>query len=186
MKQQSLGRRVCLVALVLVAGAVATAIPASSNTVAQYDPGEIVRFEVSEHDICWWFCGDCKPVCSVEVLGWHITDACGVWIYSVAHEVPVPALSWQGSWLQVDSAGAQVTGGHYRIAVDTSFGTLSRCIRITERCPCWCFAPGRCLSRCTCDETPERSECCCKVSLEFVVEKACCFPLFRPCEPGCP
>ena len=84
------------------------------------------------------------------------------------------------------SDGAHVTAGYYRIAVDTSLGTLSRCIRITERCPLRCFAPGRCLSRCTCDEAPDHSECCCKVSLEFVVERACCFPLFRLCEPGCP
>jgi len=186
MKRRSLWRGTCRVALIFLFGSVATAIPTLSTTMAQYDPGETVRFEVSEHDICWWFCGDCKPVCFVEVLAWRITDACGVWIYSVSHEVPVPASSWQGSWSQVDSAGLQVSAGHYQIAVETSLGTISRCIRITERCRGWCWNPCRCLRSCTCNETPALAECCCKVSLEFVVEKACCFPFFWRCDSSCP
>ena len=187
MKRRSLWRRACLVALMLLAGSVVMAIPASSTSMVQYELGETVRFEVEEYDICWWFCGSCKPVCSVEVLAWHIADACGVWIYSVAHDVPVPASSWLGSWSQVDSSGLQVSAGYYQIAVETSLGTISRCITVTERCPGWCWNPFQCRSSCTCNETSTLSECCCKVSLEFVVEEAaCCFPFFRRCDSGCP
>ena len=186
-KRRSLWRRACLVALMFLAGFVVMAIPTSSTSRMQYNLGETVRFEIAERDICWWFCGSCKPVCSVEVLAWHITDACGVWIYSVAHDVPVPASSWLGSWSQVDSSGLQVSAGYYQIAVETSLGTISRCIRITECCRGWCWNPGRCLSSCTCNETPTLTECCCKASLEFVVEEAaCCFPFFWRCASSCP
>ena len=187
MTRQSLWRRACLVSLVFLAGAAVMAIPAANASRMQYTPGETVRFEVAERDICWWFCGDCKPVCSAEILSWHVSDACGVWVYSVQHEVPVPGSNWLGSWSQVDSAGLQVSAGYYQIVVETSLGPISRCIRITEPCPGWCWTPDRCLRGCACSETPTRAECCCKVSLEFVVEgTACCFPFFWRCSSGCP
>ena len=89
MKWRSTWRLACLLAPVFFAGSAVIALPASSVTAVQYELGEAIRFEVSERDICWWFCDSCKPVCSVEVLAWHVTDACGVWIYSVVHDVPV-------------------------------------------------------------------------------------------------
>jgi len=174
--------------LCLILAAAITGMAASSSTTffVNYSLGESVVFQVTERNN--WWCGCCgSECCDTKILGWHVTDACGVWVYSVEYNVAVPASSWQGSWSQVDSSGVQVTAGSYQITVETSAGTLSRCVKIHDPCRCWCWNPCRCWSGCTCKELPSLTHCCCKVSLQLVVEgPSCCFPLFGYCSAGCP
>ena len=91
--------------------------------------------------------------------------------------------------------GTSVSAGSYILYVDTSVGTLSRCLRIYDPCSycncCWscsccnCCWPRTC-SSCTASATI--TNCCCRTSLVLIAEQStCCYPFFRwPCCSTCP
>ena len=181
----ALGLALLLVAVSGIAGT------STSTSTAQYRLGETIRFEIEDQKTCCWCCCCCcccKPTCcDTQVLGWHITDACGVWVYSVVHDAPVSASTWEGSWPQTNSSGTQVSAGYYKLCVDTSVGTLSRCLKIYDPCRCCCWNPCTCWRRCSCNEIPSIKHCCCRTSLELVIKKPrCCFPFCWPCSSSCP
>lgn len=194
MKRQFVLGSVVLGFLVLVASIASVAATSSSTSSAQYRLGETVLFKIASYNTCWWCCCCCESTCAnTEVLGWHVSDACGVWVYSVVHDVPVSASTWQGSWSQINSSGAQVPAGYYKLNVETSVGTLSHCLKLYDPCssccwnPCRCLSPCSCRSRCSCKEMPSIADCCCRTSLELVLEKSNCCPSFRwPCSSSCP
>ena len=123
-------------------------------------------------------------------MGWRIVTDSEQVVYSVAHDAPVSSSSWVGTWTQIDSRGAAVSAGQYKLYVDTSVGTLSRCFRLYDPCSCcWCTP---CCTSCTlCTDVPSITECCCKSELEFVSTCQtgwCWFPFFWGCgsRSGCP
>lgn len=179
---------IAFVFVVLVAGVVCMAATSSSTSAAHYQMGETVMFQVEERTIGLWFGCCCEySCCETQVSGWHVTDACGVWIYSVVHDVAVLASSWQGSWSQVDSLGSQVSAGYYEIVVETSAGTLSRCIEVTDSCRFGRWNPCTCQTRCACQEAPSVTDECCCATLDLVVEStSCCLPSLKKCRPSCP
>ena len=181
----------CLGVLVLlVAGLACGSVASTYSSTARYSLGKTVLFGVEEEKLfclscCWGSC--CQPTpCEIEVLGWHIMNACGESVYSVVHDVAVPASTWEGSWVQVDAFGTQVAAGYYKLCVDTSAGTISRCFEIYDPCPCWLCSccepkPRFCWSFCSCRETPSAKLCCRRATLEFVEEKrSSCFSLCCP------
>ena len=186
MKWLSFWRSVALIGLGFAVGIVGKAAPGSSMASAQYCLGETVLFRVVDHNICWWCCGSCEPTCATEILRWHISDICGVWVYAVEHDVPVLASAWQGSWAQVNSSGAQVSSGYYQLTVETSAGTFSRCLRIYEACCRGCWNPCHCRNQCTCNEVTSITHCCCRTSLVMGEEPSCCSPSRDFCSSSCP
>lgn len=107
------------------------------------------------------------------------------------------AESWATASSEAGSSGSsaasvQAAAGYYTLYVDTTAGTLSRCLKLYDPC-CWCR--GTCCSRqaccfgscCSYKETQTIKACCCRISLELdVVKPKCCFWLFSPCCCGCP
>jgi len=136
--------------------------------------GEAVTFEVQDSPTWWWGCCSCSETL---VLGWRIANSAGQTLHSVVLNAPVSASIWQGTWDQLDATGLAAVAGQYKLYVDTSAGTLTRCFSIYDPCgSCGsCYSP---CSTCACEEVSSITDCSCKVSLVFVSNcQAGCFPL---------
>jgi len=175
---------VLLVAILLIAlmGTVATG---STLFGSRFKLGETIEFKIQDSTTWWWGCGSC---CAESiVLGWRIEDGSGMTIYATALDPVMGASMWIGTWNQVDANGLGVPAGQYKLLVDTSVGTLSRCFSLYDPCnTCW----GGCTTACSpcCEDLSSISECYCKTSLVFVDTcQTGCFPLFwwGGCCSGC-
>lgn len=171
--------------MVLVLVTSLTGLAYSSLFGTRFDLGEEIRFEIEDATTWWWGCCSCD---TSLVLGWRIVNTAEQAIYSVIHDAPVAATIWQGSWMQVDSMGVAVPAGEYKLYVDTSVGTLSRCFEIYDPCACnWCYSCNPCYS---CQDVTSVANCACRTTLVFVEEcEFGCFPLFQwgcsSCNSGC-
>ena len=160
--------------VVFLSLAVGSAAMASSLFGTSFNLGEEIQFKIQDSTTWWWGC------CSVEeslVLGWRIANASGQVVYSVIHDAPVSSAIWQGSWLQLDMNGIAVGAGQYKLYVDTSVGTLSRCFTIRDPNACgWCASS--CTS-CVCEDVATITNCSNRTSLVFVEDcNTGCFPFF--------
>jgi hypothetical protein len=160
----------CVVVLVSLVGGAWTL----SGT--RFRAGQQITFEIQ--DTTTWFWGCCCNCCEETlVLGWRIVDASELTLHSVALQQPAYASMWQGTWNQIDANGVAVSAGQYKLYVDTSAGTLSRCFTVYDPCSCtsWCSA-----CNCTvCEDVDCITDCACKVSLVFVDNcSPCIFPFF--------
>ena len=163
---------VCTLVLSLaVASVVAT--PATTLFGTRYQVGETIVFEVQDSTTWWWGCCSCE---ATQIFGWRILDGNGMTVYSVIHDAPVSASIWQGSWTQIHADGTAVAGGQYTLYVDTSLGTLSRCLTIYD--PCGCGSACSSCSSCGCEQLSSITSCSCKASLVFVDTSPCVFPFF--------
>lgn len=161
--------------VVLLSVALAGSAAADSSLFGvRYNLGEEIRFAVEDSTTWWWGCCSCEESL---VLGWRVVNSAQQVVYSVIHDAPVASSIWQGSWLQVDMNGLQVAAGQYKLLVDTSVGTLSRCFSLRDPCACtWCASP--CTS-CVCEDVPTITTCACSTSLRFVQDcEWGCFPFF--------
>lgn len=153
---------------------VGSTVMASSLFGTRFNLGEDIQFEI-EDSTSWWF--GCCPCPDSLVLGWRIANASHQVIYSVIHDAPVSAAVWRGEWQQHDMNGIAVAAGQYKLYVDTSVGTLSRCFTLWDPCACNWF-----VSRCTpfcCEHLPVITTCACSTSLVFVADcQPGCFPFF--------
>ena len=172
----------------LLLAVVLTSFAAWPATSPRIKLGEEIRFTVEDSSTRLW--GSCCCCCCEDglILGWRIVADSEQVIYSVIHDAPVSSSSWVGTWMQIDSLGAAVPEGQYKLYVDTSVGTLSRCFRLYDPC-CSCHNP--CCASCTvCADVRSITECCCKYELEFVSTCRtawCWFPFFWGCGcSGCP
>lgn len=179
---------VLLAGTVLLATVVGMGATSSTLWSTRYKLGDTIIFKVEAQNSCWWSCCGCscgQPTCTdVQVLGWHVTDSTGNTIYSVVNDAPVSASIWEGSWAQVNSSGVAVSAGYYILYVDTSAGTLSRCLHLYDPCSCcWGWSCSAC-----CQQSATITNCCCKTSLVFITETSTsCRSLFWwPCYPSCP
>jgi len=87
------------------------------------------------------------------------------------------------------ASGAFVPPGYYILYVDTSVGTLSRCLYLYDPCCGCCWGWSSCgWSRCGCGSQSTITSCCCRTSLVWVEEEQpCCHLFFRwPCCSSCP
>lgn len=153
---------------------VGSAAMASSLFGTSYDLGEEIQFKVNDSTTWLWGCCSCEESL---VLGWRIVNTSEQVVYSVIHDAPVPSSLWQGSWLQLDLNGAAVAAGQYKLYVDTSVGTLSRCFTVRDPCACsWCYSP---CTTCVCEEIASITTCACRTALVFVEDCVPgCFPFF--------
>jgi len=177
-----------LVIAVFLSSVAATAATSLFGT--RFRAGETIQFEIE--DSTTWFWGGACCCCScttTTIFGWRITDTAGQTIYSVVHDAPVSSTMWTGNWGQTNVDGTAVPSGQYTLYVDTSVGTLSRCLTIYD--PCACCNP--CYS-CGCNQVASVVECGCKATLVFVDTCTGCFPFFglfgcgcysSPCWGGC-
>jgi len=172
--------------LTMVVGGAAMA---SSLFGTSYDVGEEIQFQVQDSMTWWWGCCACEDSL---VLGWRIVNLSGQVVYSVIHDAPVSSAIWQGSWLQLDMNGLAVSAGQYKLLVDTSAGTLSRCFTIQDPCGCNWY-PSACTS-CACEDVATITNCSCSTTLVFVEDcNTGNFPFFlwgcnscNSCNSGCP
>lgn len=173
-----------ILAMVLVTSLMG--LSASTLFGTRFEMGEEIQFKIEDSTTWWWGCCSCE---TSLVLGWRIVNASEQAIYSVIHDAPVASSIWQGSWMQVDSMGVAVPAGQYKLYVDTSVGTLSRCFTIYDACACsWCTTP--CNSCVTCEDVTSVTNCSCRTTLVFVEDcQFGCFPLFQwgcsTCNSGC-
>ena len=155
--------------------AVGISAMASSLFGTTYDLGEEIQFQVQDSTTWWWGCCSCEDSL---VLGWRIVNLSGQVVYSVIHDAPVSSAIWQGSWLQLDMNGIAVAAGQYKLLVDTSVGTLSRCFTIQDPCGCNWYVSSCCTS-CVCEDVPTITNCSCSTTLVFVEDcNTGCFPFF--------
>jgi len=137
--------------------------------------GQQVQFRVEDSTTWFWGCWGCCGCCTcpeTTILGWRVVTTSEHVVYSVVHDAPVPSSAWQGTWAQVDAAGAAAPAGEYKLYVDTSVGTLARCFTLYDPCACaWCSP----CTTCVCAELACITNCGCKTSLVFV----------EPCGTGC-
>lgn len=144
--------------LVLLAWSVA-ALPA---TTARFKLGGDVQFRVQDSTTWFWGCCSCSEAL---VLGWRIVTTTEQVIYSVVHDAPVSAAVWLGTWNQLDTGGSAAPVGQYKLYVDTSVGTLSRCFTLYDPCGCnWCNP----CSTCVCADVSSITDCACRTTLVFV------------------
>jgi hypothetical protein len=175
--------RIALVSMMIV-GTMGGVALASSLFGTSFDLGEEIRFEVQDTTTWWWGCCSCEDSL---VLGWRIVNGYEQVVYSVIHDAPVSASIWQGSWTQLDMNGAAVPAGQYKLYVDTSVGTLSRCFTVTDPCACnWCA--WSCNSCATCEDVSSVTNCSCRTTLAFVEDcNSGCFSLpWWGCCSSCP
>jgi len=148
------------------------AVSASST---RFKVGEDVVFRVDDSTTWYWGCCSCDETL---ILGWRVVTSTEQVIYSVVHDAPVPASVWLGTWSQVDAGGVAVPAGQFKLYVDTSVGTMSRCLAIVDPCArSWC---SPCMS-CVCEGVSTITTCACRASLVFVdsCQTGCfSFPLF--------
>lgn len=179
---------VVLLALLIVAGILGQASTIYSN---RYKLGETVLFKVDDSGGSWWSCCcQCDTCSDTQVLGWRIANSSGQTIFSVVHDAPVLASTWQGSWVQVDSTGGAVAAGSYVLYVDTSVGTLSRFINLYDPCNYCGWSWGWSCNTCQQEQATITTHCYCKTSLVLARESSTCnscwWPFFRwPCSSSC-
>ena len=172
MRRKWYGLGVALVTLLLVCSFVA--LPATSP---RFRVGEAIQFRVDDASTWFWGCCGCCECEDTLILGWRIVTTAEQVVYSVVHDAPVSASTWSGSWAQADSAGTAVPAGQYKLYVDTSVGTLSRCFVVYDPCSCCWYSP--CVT-CACTDLPSIAGCACRTSLVFVDDcrTGCFFPFF--------
>ena len=138
-------------------------------TAPRFKLGQEIQFRVNDSTTWFWGCCTCEQS---SVLGWRIVTITEQVIYSVIHDAPVGASAWTGVWSQMDTGGSAVPAGQYKLVVDTSVGTLSRCFTLYDPCGCgWC---NPCMT-CACGDVASITNCACRTSLVFV----------DPCTTGC-
>ncbi len=171
------GRWVSIATVVLLVLALASfaALPASST---RFRVGTEIQFKIEDSSTWFWGCCGCCECADTLVLGWRIVDSVEQVVYSVVHDAPVASSVWLGTWTQVDSGGVAVSEGYYKLYVDTSVGTLSRCFTVYDPCSC-CWGCNIC-SACACTDVACITSCACRTSLVFVdtCSTGCYFPLF--------
>jgi len=160
--------------VLFVSMAVGSAAMASTIFGTSYNLGEEIQFKVEDSTTWWLGCCSCEESL---VLGWRIVNISEQVVYSVIHDAPVSSAIWQGSWLQLDMNGIVVAAGQYKLYVDTSVGTLSRCFTLRDPCGCnWCASS--CTS-CVCEAVSSITNCSCRTTLVFVEDcNTGCFPFF--------
>lgn len=87
------------------------------------------------------------------------------------------------------ASGASIPPGYYTLYVDTSVGTLSRCLYLYDPCCGCCWGWSSCgWSRCGSGSQSTITSCGCRTSLVWVEEETpCCHLFFRwPCGSSCP
>ena len=196
MKKRFVWGSAVVIGVVLLAMTASATASAFSTSYGRYNLGETILFKIEDQQRGSWGWGCCNSCCqpactATQVMGWRIAGSSGNVVYSVAHAVPVLASTWQGGWSQVNSVGTAVAAGSYTLYVDTSAGTLSRCLNLSDPCcgGCWgwsgCGWSGCGSSRCGCGQQATITNCCCTTSLVFMQQATrCCFSLFRwPCCP---
>ncbi|MEW5825408.1 MAG: hypothetical protein AB1778_01095 [Candidatus Bipolaricaulota bacterium] len=163
----------CLMALLVAT--VATSASGATLYGTRFNLGTEIQFQVEDSSTWWWGC--CCPCTPTSVLGWRITSSAGLVVYNVVFDAPVAASTWIGSWLQVDAGGVAVPAGQYMLYVDTTAGTLSRCLTLYDPCACsWCYTA---CGACVCGEVPSITTCACRTELNFIEPCTCgCFSLF--------
>lgn len=179
--------------LVLTLG-IAGATSASTLLGTTFDLGQEIVFRVEDASTWWW--GWCCTTCdSSWVHEWRVVDACGQMVYAVTHDGPVASNAWQGRWTQINAQGHAVPAGQYRLIVNTSAGTLSRCFTLRDPCSTWwwgcgswcactgyvygsgCSWYGSAYSWCACEEVRSITQCGCQTSLVFVDPcRESCYP----------
>lgn len=161
-------------AVLLLSMVVGSTAVASSLLGTRFELGEEIQFKIEDSTTWRWGCCSCE---GSLVLGWRIVNASEQVVYSVIHDAPVSRSLWRGSWVQFDMNGIAVVGGQYKLYVDTSVGTLSRCFTIRDPCACnWCTSP--CTS-CVCEGVSSITNCACRTTLVFVEDcQTGCFPFF--------
>jgi len=188
------GKAGWLVLVLTVAVAVSTT--ASTLWGTAFNLGQQIEFRVEDASTWWW--GWCCTTCTTSwVHGWRIVDVCGQTVYAVTHDGPVASNVWQGDWTQVDMQGNAVPAGHYKLVVNTSVGTLSRCFTLRDPCAAtcwwgcgswWTYAGCACGTGCSwsvtacwssaCEEVRSITQCGCRTSLEFIDR---CGDCWNPC-----
>ena len=160
--------------LVLVLSSFA-ALPASST---RFRLGAEIQFKIEDSSTWFWGCCGCCECEDTLILGWRVVNSVEQVVYSVVHDAPVASPVWLGTWTQVDSGGVAVPVGYYKLYVDTSAGTLSRCFTLYD--PCSCYWGCNICSTCACTDVACITTCACRTSLVFVdtCSTRCCFPLF--------
>ena len=175
---------------VLLSLMVGGAAMASSLFGTTFQLGEAIQFEVEDTTTWLWGCCCCEDSL---VLGWRIVNIYEQVVYSVVHDAPVASAIWQGTWMQLDMNDVAVAAGDYKLYVDTTVGTLSRCFTLRDPCNCcnWCnWCTSSCASCNCCEDVSSISDCGCRTTLVFVEDDACasgCFPFFWwGCCSSCP
>jgi len=179
---------VVLVGLVLFATIAGAAASPWSTQCTQYRLGETIVFTVDQQKVFGWCC--CCCTCpDTQILGWRVVDSSGQTVNSLEFDPVGFASDWDGTWSQLDHSGVPVPPGYYTLYLDTSVGTLSRCLKLYDPCSC-CWGYSRCWGwRCgTCGQVATITHCCCRASLVLVKEESTCCSsrLCWPCWPRCP
>ena len=155
-----------------------TSFAAVSATSTRFRAGTEIQFKIQDSATWFWGCCGCCECEDTLVNGWRIVSTAEQVIYSVAHDAAVPSSVWVGSWNQMDIGGTAVPAGYYKLYVDTSAGTLSRCFSVYDPCACnWCWNP---CTMCACEDVACINQCACRTSLVFVDPCGAqgCLPLF--------
>lgn len=152
----------CVLMLVLLLSSVTALSTGTTVFGTRFRLGGTIQFEIQDSTTWFWGCCSCE---ATLVLGWRVVNSAEQVVYSVIHDAPVAASAWQGSWVQVDVNAASVPGGQYKLYVDTSVGTLSRCFTIYDPCArSWCSS----CSQCACEGVSSITDCACRTALVFV------------------
>jgi len=159
-KRHLVGVGLCVVLLISALSILGSA----STSAVRFQLGEAIQFSVEDSTTWWWGCCCCCETSTVS--GWRVLNSAGITVYSVIHDAPVASTAWQGSWPQIDSEGLAVPAGSYTLYVDTSVGTLSRCLYLYDRCDCCSYYSTWCTS--CCESVSSISSCNCTTSLEFI------------------
>jgi len=166
-------RRWIAVGVGLLAGMLLVSSVGFAAVSTRFRAGEEIQFKIEDSTTWFWNCGCCSCDDTL-VLGWRVVSLSEQVVYSVVHDAPVAASVWRGSWGQVDSLGSNVAAGQYKLYVDTSVGTMSRCFSVYDPCGCsWCNPCNTCI----CEDTSTISSCSCRTALVFVDScRTGCFP----------
>jgi hypothetical protein len=152
----------CVLMVVLLLSSVAALSAGTTLSGTRFRLGQTIQFGIQDSTTWFWGCCSCE---ATLVLGWRVVNSAEQVVYSVVHDAPVAASAWQGSWAQVDVSATSVPGGQYKLYVDTSVGTLSRCFTIYDPCArSWCSS----CSRCVCEGVSSITSCACRTTLVFV------------------
>ena len=173
---------VVLVGLVLFATIAGAAASPWSTQCTQYRLGETIVFTVDQQKVFGWCC--CCCTCpDTQILGWRVVDSSGQTVNSLEFDPAGFASDWDGTWSQLNYSGVPVPPGYYTLYLDTSVGTLSRCLKLYD--PCTCCWGWSCY---TCGQVATITHCRCRASLVLVKQESTCYSsrLCWPCWPRCP